>query len=349
MEHKPSKEEILASRKKAIFLFLVVSTFCLGFLAAKSTPMVKSFLFKQVNKWDLTGHSEWEDGFRLVKVKSSADGSLQNAYFLDSSSEKPLLVSLHTWSGDFSQTDPLAKLAEKHGWNYIHPDFRGPNWTESACLSPLVISDIDDSIEYAIKNSKVDVNNIFVVGVSGGGYTTLGYYLRARHKIRRFVSWVPISDLSAWYHQSLSLGNDKYAENIAACTSSLDADEAKSRSPLYWKIPEDGNGGIDIYAGINDGHKGGGSVPISHSILFFNRLVNEKGLGDKQVGEEKIIELLTRASSISPNSVLIGDRAVFYKSETPEATLTIFDGRHEMLPEYTFNRLVELSKGSSIK
>jgi len=117
---------------------------------------------------------------------------------------EPLIVSLHTWSGDYSQNDPLAEMARKEGWNYIHPDFRGPNRTRDACLSKKAITDIDDAVQYAKDNGNgnVDMNNIFIVGASGGGYATLGSYLKISHQIKAFLSWVPISDLSAWFHQS---------------------------------------------------------------------------------------------------------------------------------------------------
>lgn len=331
-------------KRKAIFTLLIIVTFCAGGLSVKIGPAAKVLLFKQVNKWDLVGDSDWDDSFSLVKIKSSTDNNYQSAIFLASSKTKPLLVSLHTWSGDFSQTDPLATLAKAHGWNYIHPDFRGPNRTIEACLSPLVISDIDDAIDYAIENSAVDIDNIFVVGVSGGGYAALGSYLKTKHKVKRFISWVPISDLSAWHSQSLSLGNDNYANDIEGCTSSLNSEEIKARSPLYWEFPANNGSYLDIFAGINDGHKGVGSVPISHSLLFFNRLLTEANLNDKVVDENKIVELLTRAISIKNDANMIGDRAVIYQNITVKATLTIFNGGHEMLPEYTFSRLIELSE-----
>jgi len=311
------------------FISLVVSAFCLVGISVKLIEKAKGYFYNQANKWEQVDDSDWKSNFRSVAIQSSVDGKLQNAYFLAATEKKPLLVSLHSWSADFSQTDPLADLAAEHDWNYLHPDFRGPNWTEDACLSPLVISDIDDSIQYAIEHGSVDINNIFIVGVSGGGYAALGSYLRTRHRIKRFVAWAPISDLGAWYRQSLSLNNDQYSENILACTSSTDGagEKVEERSPLYWKFFESDNGALDIYAGINDGHEGGGSVPISHSLLFYNRLLHEKDLEKSKVDESTAIDLLTRDRNI-----------------TSEATLTIFDGGHEMLTDYTFSRLIELSK-----
>lgn len=293
-------------------------------------------------------HSQWSDAFQKVSIASSVDEHLQDAYFLAASAQAPLLLSLHTWSGDFSQPDPMADLALEYGWNYIHPNFRASTHPVDACLSPLVIANIDDAIEYAVDNAHVDLDNIFIVGVSGGGYVALGSYLKTRHRIKAFLSWAPITDLSAWYQQSLSLSNEPYAADILACTSngsqSLNVDAARKRSPLYWDVPPETKSTLEIYAGINDGHARGGSVPISHSLLFFNRLMLELGLNDSLIDQPTINALLNRNMKIDQNLQKIGDRGVIYKNITPKVSLTIFDGRHEILPKYTFQRLIELTK-----
>lgn len=311
------------SYKKYILTTLVIVSFCIEDVSVKLYPKIKGALISQGEKWDIIEASKWDDEFQLVEITSSDDGSLQSAYFFSGinsgvdASKKPLLVSLHTWSGNYSQVDPLSAMALKQGWNYIHPDFRGPNWSKDSCLSKLVTTDIDDAIQYAIDNSNVDIENIFVVGVSGGGYAALGSYLKTRHKIKAFLSWVPISDLSAWYYQSMSLNNEKYSKDILACTSGsqvFNEQSAIKRSPLYWDIPAENNGVLEIYAGINDGHIGYGSVPISHSILFFNHLVSNYGLPGNRVSEDDTVKLLTRAHEINATYNKIGDRQVIYQN-----------------------------------
>ena len=41
----------------------------------------------------------------------------------------PLLVALHTWSGDYKQraSIPYAQWCIEKGWAFVHPQFRGPN------------------------------------------------------------------------------------------------------------------------------------------------------------------------------------------------------------------------------
>ncbi|MCF7885952.1 MAG: SGNH/GDSL hydrolase family protein, partial [Candidatus Marinimicrobia bacterium] len=133
----------------------------------------------------------WDEDFKLVKIKSSIDNNIQKAYFFksDANQKRPLIVSLHTWSGDYKQRDELAELCKLKNLNYIHPNFRGPNWTKKACCSKFALSDIEDAISFAVENSNVDTSKIFVIGVSGGGYATLSSFMRLEHDIEKFSAW----------------------------------------------------------------------------------------------------------------------------------------------------------------
>ena len=347
-----NKEDNSMRRQKIVLLLLsiAIASFLFGGLVGNFFQQIKFLLIPKINTWDNTSRRTWSDGFSLVKIQSSVDASLQPAYFLTSKpgTSKPLIVSLHTWSGDYSQNDPLAEMARKEGWNYIHPDFRGPNWTIDAFLSKKVLADIDDAIEYAKDNGYVDTKNIFVVGVSGGGYAVLGSYLKTSHQVRAFLSWAPISDLSAWFHQSKNR-NVKYAQDILKFTSdgiTLDQNKASERSPMSWEMPEQSKGRLEIYAGINDGYTG--SVPISHSILFYNRIVEHYGYADSKVGQEDIIKLLTRGVERNGTPSRIGDREVVYRRDTKHVSLIIFDGTHEMLTEYCFERMKRIAESAAL-
>ena len=91
--------------------------------------------------WDNTINKDWPPGFAEVEIKSSADASMQKAIFHPSATAdaQPLIVSLHTWRGDYLQKDPLADEILLRGWNYIHPNFRGSNTSPEACGSDKVI------------------------------------------------------------------------------------------------------------------------------------------------------------------------------------------------------------------
>jgi len=297
--------------------------------------------------WDDASPGDWRKSLKKIAIASSSDKKIQRAFYFKAIGEdkRPLLVSLHTWSGDYRQKDPLAEFAVKNNWNYLHPDFRGPNCTKDACLSEKAVKDIDDAIQYAITGGNVDKSNIFIVGVSGGAYATIGYFLKGKYTAKAYMAWAPITDLVSWYWQSKNR-KSKYAQDILKCTSSsngaLDVKEAKKRSPIYWKVTRRDNSILEIYAGINDGYTG--SVPISHSILFFNRLVNVYGLKEMRVPESDIVKLLTKSIENIPKLGKIGNRKVLYVKNTPAISLVIFDGTHEMLPEYCFERIKKIAE-----
>ena len=147
---------------------------------------------------------QWSDEFEVVEIKSPIDGETQKAYFYKttSSEPQPLIVSLHTWSFDYTQYDSINIQSIEKDLNYIHPDFRGPNKSKDACCSDLVISDIDAAIDFAIKNANVDTSRIYVIGNSGGGYATIAMFMKSKHRIKKFSSWVPLVDLLRWYDET---------------------------------------------------------------------------------------------------------------------------------------------------
>ncbi|HWQ94361.1 MAG TPA: prolyl oligopeptidase family serine peptidase [Gammaproteobacteria bacterium] len=331
----------MTRKTKLLIGALACLCFALGALAGKFYPEFKRY----AGLTFIAGHDaepfRWPDGFKVVEIDSSADGAKQKAYFSRSSSstQKPLLVSLHVWSGSYASKDALAAYAKQHDWNYIHPDFRGANETPDSCLSPKVVSDIDDAIVYALREGNVDIRNIFVVGFSGGGYATAGMYLKSKHPVRAFLAWAPITDLHAWYWQSAARGNP-FTQHILQCTSDgkrLDKQAAWARSPLYWEFPQPPRSRIELYAGIDDGYKG--TVPISHSIQFYNRLAEAYGDASQRVTEEEMALLLSRGGENAPDTRKIADRAVLFNRSTANGSLTIFQGVHEMLAGYCFERL----------
>lgn len=293
--------------------------------------------------WDDTSKQGWPTEFKRIEIPSGVDGTQQPAYFLpapEGAAKVPILASLHTWSAGYEQKDPLAMLAKKAGWLYIHPHFRGSNKNRDACLSDKALADIDDAIQYALDQPGADATRVFVAGGSGGGMATLGAYMRSRHDVRLFLAWVPISDLAAWHNESQARGNKGYAADIRACTSEgpeLDVAEARRRSPLYMEGPVRPRHRLEIFSGINDGHIG--SVAVSHSLRFFNRLAEHYGHPEQRVSEHEIASLLARQGKADPALGVMGDRAVWFKRDIPEVEVTIFEGGHEMVVAECFKRM----------
>jgi esterase/lipase len=289
---------------------------------------------------------EWKY-FSLIEITSSYDTKIQKAYFYKTKSNytMPLVISLHTWAGDYKQHDPLAELVKNEDWNYIHPDFRGPNDSSDACMIEAVIQDIDDAITYSIKNGNVDQSNIIIVGLSGGGMATLGVFMKSSYNLKYCMAWAPISDLEAWYYQSKYMGN-KYWKDILKATSynnHLNVEEAKKRSPLYMHIEKSkAMSSLEIYAGIHDGYAG--SVSILHSILFYNKMSKYFCLYDGIVSDKEIMMLLSR--SINPQICEeLDKRKLIYKKSYSNLGLFIFDGTHEILPLYAIARIKDKING----
>lgn len=278
----------------------------------------------------------WPAEFRVVNIRSSKDGHEQKAYFLPAkAANAPLVVSLHSWSGTYAQEDGLAKMVQAEGWAYIHPDFRGANWSPAACLGDAVVSDIDDAMRYAIKEGGADPARVVVVGGSGGAYAALGSYLRSQVPVLAYMVWNPITDLAAWYRQSMAM-RQKYADDIVRCTGeTLDVEAMRARSPLLWKASGQKAARLEIYAGLHDGHHG--MVPISHSLLFFNRVAATVSGQQSMIGADDMLRLVTR--DVDPSSKNIEGRVVYFSRDLGRVALTIFDGDHEMLRAHAMQRL----------
>jgi pimeloyl-ACP methyl ester carboxylesterase len=283
--------------------------------------------------WDDTLNTGWPEDCRLVEIRSTADGNMQKAWFYASATDEkaPLIVSLHTWSGDYNQEDPLAAEVMRRGWNYIHPDFRGPNNTPDAGGSDLVISDIRDAIEFALRHSASDPEDVHIIGVSGGGYATLAAYMKLDYPVRSFNAWAAISDLEAWYSECRSRGL-RYASDIKKITTGgngFDSVEARRRSPLFMQYSSEWRKGatLNLFAGITDGYTG--SVPIIHSTSFYNRIINlkypeEKGLA---VPDTLVINLLARRYDTEGDyPEHIGGRNIYLSAGTKDVRLVIFYG-----------------------
>jgi acetyl esterase/lipase len=289
--------------------------------------------------WDDTRAKNWPPQAQKTLILSSLDRKEQPVYFYKApgNAPKPLIVSLHTWSGDYQQKDTLVHFCIERGYHYIHPDFRGANQHPDALGSDLVVSDIDDAISYMLNNANVDLQNIHVIGVSGGGHATAVTYMKSKHDIRSFSAYVGIYDLVNWHQESTGRGN-KYAGDIAAATTGnrklFDAKEAKRRSPFYMETPvaKRKNSSLHLYVGIHDGYTG--SVPVSQTLEFYNKVV-----GDFQ--HEASASLIPQVFiySMVKNRSLPGihisesflDRKIIYQNQYRNTVrVTVFEGAHEM-------------------
>tara|TARA_R110002096_G_scaffold356883_1_gene550221 strand:- start:103 stop:1119 length:1017 start_codon:yes stop_codon:yes gene_type:complete len=300
-------------------------------------PFIKHYKNKSKN---------WSQDFSIDTVRSTIDSHIQKIYYYKSKSKtpKPLIVSLHTWGGDYSQNDDLANLCKQRDLNYIHPDFRGPNSTNDACCSDLALNDIDEAITFAISNFNIDKAEIYVIGISGGGYATLSAFMKSQHNIKKFSAWASITDLIARYHESKTQ-NSRVSNDILNCTNSssqLNIENAKQKSPLYLDTPIEKlkESKVSIYAGVFDGIQK--HVPITHSINFYNKILGDLSVSDstKYVSIYEKLKLIEFRKPLGDYGY-IGDRKVYLRKEFENLKLVIFEGDHEMLTEFALNELID--------
>ncbi len=202
-----------------------------------------------------------------ILVKSTVDGSMQPSLFYQAKEEgRPLLVGLHTWSFDrHNQIDNMLPLAQKHDFNLLLPEFRGPNLVSNercteACGSDVSKQDVIDAINYVIKEYNVDAENVFLLGLSGGGYMALMLCGIAPKMFRAVGAYVPITDLKKWTRQ-----NPNYKAHVVACCSG-DEDEMRRRSPVAY-VENIARANLKIFHGKWDN-----VVPMSHSIELYSKI-----------------------------------------------------------------------------
>lgn len=204
-----------------------------------------------------------------IYVKSTIDGSIQPSLYRASprGGSRPLLVGLHTWSCDrFNQMNNLLPIAEKYGFNLLLPEFRGcnlpsnPNCT-NACGSPVARGDIKDAVEYACSELGADSENVFLIGLSGGGHMALMMAAFHYDMFKAVTSFVPVSDLKRWTGENLN-----YKDSVLACCSGTD-DEMAKRSPISY-IDGLAKANLKIFHGKWDN-----VIPVGQSITLYNKII----------------------------------------------------------------------------
>jgi len=205
-----------------------------------------------------------------IFIQSTLDGTMQPSLFYKSKSKekRPLLVGLHTWSFDrFNQIGNMLPLCEKYDFNLLLPEFRGANLytnpnCQTACGSDLAKQDIQDAIDYLTENDWVDRDNIFLLGLSGGGHMALLMAGKCPEYFKAIGAFVPITNLTKWVKENL-----KYAPHVLACCQS--EDEMRKRSPITY-IDTIAKANLKIFHGKADP-----VVPVTHSITLFNAIMDQ--------------------------------------------------------------------------
>jgi len=283
----------------------------------------------------------------------SADSSFQPAmvYFPDNEKNVPLLVGLHPWSSNYTNFNGAIYSIHciDSGWAFIFPNFRGKNNNPNATGSDIVVQDIIDAVEFCISHSKIDTSRIYLVGASGGGHAALLLAAKKSEIWAGVSAWVPISDLQSWYLESKQMGTKYWKDIYNSCggdptTDMTAVEEAINRSPINF-LTNELICAIDINAGIHDGHDNY-SVPISHSLLAFNRLALSQDTLLKSdieyfVLNETIPSNLSHEVESDDN---YGEKEVLFRRTSNNTRITIFEGNHEIIYNAAFNWLSQQRK-----
>jgi len=290
---------------------------------------------------------------RKIEYLSSGDNTMQPALFYPPRTDEavPLLVGLHTWSGNYRQglSKPYADWCIKKGWVLIHPHFRGHNKRPEACGSELVVADILTAVEYAKQNAKIDSSRIYMIGGSGCGYTSLLMAGRAPEIWAGVSSWVPITVLEDWYYECKQLGCEEHAGDIVNSCGGLPGQSPEIEAQYVHRSPVTHlknavNVPLDINAGIRDGHHSGG-VPINHSFNAFNVLTAPSD----RVSDEDIKYFVEKSEVPAHLKQTISDpiyglKKPLFRRVSGNTRLTFFDGAHAMVYEAALTWLSKQKK-----
>lgn len=280
---------------------------------------------------------------RVVQVPSTTGAAAQPARFYVPSTRprpRPLVVHLHTWSGDYLQDgSALAVLEEcvRRGWVFIQPNYRGPNQRPEACASPQAVQDVLDAVEFACSQTAIDRKRIYAVGNSGGGHMALVMAARAPEVWAGVSAWSAITDLAAWHRESVQFGN-RYAKDLenvcgGAPGASPEVDREYRERSSRWFLGNAKGLPVDIGVGIHDGYTG--SVPVHHGLWAFNALAEANGLPDKRLTDTQITAFTDRQTVPAElraerrNQPWRTYTMLFQRSAGP-SRITVFEGGHSI-------------------
>lgn len=268
----------------------------------------------------------WPAGAREVQIVSTVDGAKQPSIYRPAGTNvaAPLLVSLHTWNGTYLQKTSYAQWCADNGWHFIHPNFRGKLVAPQATGSELVVQDILDAVAYAKANGNVDERRIYLIGLSGGGYTALLMAGRAPTVWAAVSAWVPITDLKAWYAEGRFRGAlSASCGGVPGSSPEVDR-QFRQRSPVTHLHNAVGLP-LDINAGIRDP-----TVPCSHALGAFNVVAKP----NDRIPEDDI-RYFAEKMEVPPH--LAGEwhdpdytPRILFRRASGAARVTIFDGAHSM-------------------
>lgn len=310
---------------------------------------------------DPTERRKWSQMY--VEVVSTGDGTRQPCYFWAPEqalrTPVPLIVGLHTWSCDIRQLAHYKTVlaeAERRGWAFVGPNFRGPNNTPQGCGSELAVQDIVDAVNSAKARVKIDDRRVYIIGGSGGGHMTLLMMGRHPEIFAAGAAFCPITDLARWHadsrleHPGRVKGYAQMLESACGGTPAEKPAEFAKRSPLTWlaKAREVGRP-IYICTGIHDGWTG--SVPVGHTLRAYNLLCKPQDrIAESDI--DYIEENQKLPPSLDPGVVADpfykGGMKLHLRRTSGTVRMTLFEGGHDGSFPAGFDFLSRQTRGEKV-
>lgn len=254
--------------KKAAIIFL----FCV-------LPFLQMFAQEKMT-CDNIVETNWISALKNVEIPSTKDGAVWRALIHKTIRKtlQPLVVDLDTWNNDSTQENLLIKEIMARGWNYIHPNLEGVNQEMNMADSLEMLAHIEGAIQYALKQTNADPNDVHIIGSGKGSIATLVSYMNLNYPVKSFSIWG-------------SLNVDSLLEHPCVIEKRKDAQ-------------------LFIYANMNSGDED--SLSVTPSLDLYNRLVGELKYGTWSMDEIRM-EAVNDPSLISCHEILdlLGKRSNF--------------------------------------
>lgn len=182
----------------------------------------------------------------------------QPAYYYQASKpNRPLLVGLHTWNGDYRQKMSIKYLdmAVRNDWNFVHPEYETGGKRKA-------MRDIDAAIEFAKADNQP--SQIIIAGMSGGGHAALQYLAHYPESPAIVMSFGAPTNLHRWRKELKP--ETIYVHDIERLTKLRPAKNFVL-SPAERLFNTNTRAKIYITHGLNDG-----TIDYNHAIAVFKTL-----------------------------------------------------------------------------
>lgn len=142
---------------------------------------------------------------------------------------------------DSSEYDPVSQLLANRGYVVLQPNFRGSGGYGKAFYEKGegqwgrgMQDDLDDGMDWLVKQGIVDPKRVCIVGGSYGGYAALWGATRNPDRYRCAASWAGVSDLGRQLKFQLNFGiSQRYRKDWRQAVLGQDKFDSKSVSPLH--------------------------------------------------------------------------------------------------------------------